>query len=154
MTNVSGVNVQAVTRTLIGGWSERVGSWLATMYPGRIAESSEWGEWNEVWVSTWRDPVQRERGKHRVRVEMTAHVFVRRGENAGRGGEIVERIRKETSGLCLAVHEGEGSEDRIAGYVRLFEPEVRNLSRPERERSGSGLEHLVMQWYGVAEETG
>jgi len=145
-----------LTASLVSGgtykfWSERIGSWLPSVYPGMVVDSSEWREWVEVSIATWRGPVQRPRGNGRIRVQLTGRVFVRRTTNLGRGAEIAERLRSETEGVCLAIRDPADEEGTVLGYVRFFEPEVRNLSRDERDAGGSGIEMWSVDWRGMAE---
>ena len=84
-------------------------------------------------------------------MQLTGRVFVRRTTNLGRGAEIAERLRSETAGICLAIHDPTDEEATVLGYVRFFEPEVRNLSRDERDAEGSGIEMWTVDWRGMAE---
>ena len=92
-----------LTPSLVSGavykfWSESIGSRLPSIYPGMVVDSSEWREWVEVSIATWRGPVQRPRGYGRLRVQLTGRVFVRRTTNLGRGAEIAGRLRSERGG--------------------------------------------------------
>jgi len=143
-----------ITESVCAYWSEVIGIWLPTIYPGREVDSTEWREWNEINLSTWRGPVQRSGGWERLRVHLTCHVFVRSGANLGRGAEIAERIRLVTNQACLPVVDSHSVGGQIVGHLRLYEPEVKNLSRTESDPGGSGIEQWTIGWKGFAEESG
>jgi len=143
-----------VTESVGAYWSEMIEGWLPTIYPGRQIDSSDWQEWSEYSVSTWKGPIQRSGGWERLRVQLTSQVFVRKGTNLGRGAEIAERIRGLTAQICLPVKDRNDEEAAIVGYLRLYEPEVKNLSLHESNPGESGLEHWTMDWRGIAEATG
>lgn len=150
------MTARELTASLVSGavykfWSETIGSRLPSIYPGMVVDSSEWREWVEVSIATWRGPVQRPRGYGRLRVQLTGRVFVRRTTNLGRGAEIAERLRSELAGICLAVRDPEDEERTVLGYARFFEPEVRNRSRDERDAEGNGIEMWTVDWRGSAE---
>lgn len=148
---IAGVNASLVSGTVGMYWSETIGTWLPSILPGMVADTTEWREWVEVSIATWRSPIQRPRGRHRLRVQLTGRVFVRRTSNLGRGTEIAEGLRSALAGICLAVRDPDDEGEEILGYVRFFEAEVRRSSGDERDASGSGIEMWSVEWRGMAE---
>ncbi len=142
---------QLVSATVFRHWAEGLGETTPTLFPGLRGDTSSWSEWYEIWVDQWSARPQRQHAPELSDVRVTVHAFVKAGNDLGRIQELMRQAQTLLNGRTLAIVDPEQSGAPILGYLKLREPDVKELTRMDADASRHGLQHHVAQWRGIAQ---
>jgi len=130
-------------------WHDRSPSDEWTLYPGMTREVAALAEWFEVCVDA-AIPQPGNGVLEFVEVSVSVHVWSRPGPALGRGQQFAEQARQRLAGALIPL--ANSSEDEY-GVLRLREPELRDLTRADRDAGRHGLQHWVVRCSGQAQTT-
>ncbi|MCA9040457.1 MAG: hypothetical protein KDA65_08930 [Planctomycetaceae bacterium] len=142
----------AITSSLMKQWQEDINLEVPTSYPGMQLDTSALTGWLEWRTEFWKPYVQRISQQELQRLSVEVHVYSRGVESGLVLNQLVDGVLPVLTRKTIAVHDYEVSGTPLVGYVSLYEPEVRELSRNELNRQSSPLRHALVEWRGLAQE--
>ncbi|QDU78981.1 hypothetical protein Pla110_06850 [Polystyrenella longa] len=142
----------AIASSLMKHWQEETTIEVPTSFPGMRLDTSALTGWLEWRTEFWKPYVQRSGQQELQRLSVEVHVYSR-GVGAGPVlHRLVDEVLPVYTRTTMEVHDYEESGAPLIGYVSLYEPEVRELSREELNQHGSQLRHALVEWRGMAQE--
>ncbi|MEX0715331.1 MAG: hypothetical protein WD066_02025 [Planctomycetaceae bacterium] len=143
------------THTIAGGlfahWADEFPLDVPTVFPGTEIDLADAAEWIDISLDAWSDRVRRHGGKRRVTLMLSVHCFAKPSTDHGRADELADAAEATLAGRTISIRDADESGLPIVGYVKLFEPQARDLSRSTRE-AGDAVRHIAVRIAGVAEE--
>lgn len=142
----------AISSSLMSYWRDEVEVEAPTSYPGMRLDTSALAGWLEWRTEFWKPYVQRSAQRELQRLSVHVHVYTKGLHSGPVLQRLIDGVLPVLSRRTIAVHDPEQSGAPLVGYVRLDEPEVRELSREELNRQGTTLRHALIEWRGRAQE--
>ncbi|MAT14601.1 MAG: hypothetical protein CMJ46_04950 [Planctomyces sp.] len=142
----------AISSSLMSYWRDEVVVDLPTIYPGMRLDTSSLPGWLEWRTEFWKPYAQRSGQWELQRLSVEVHVYAKGLDTGPVLQRLIDGVLPVLTRKTIEVHDYEQSGTPLLGYVRLDEPEVRELSREELNRSGSTLRHALIEWRGRAQE--
>lgn len=130
-------------------WHDALTSGLVTIHPGTDVGTASLAEWFELWTDAWSTRTQRTGAPERWDVSVSVHCFTKPGVDAGRIQDLAETARRALAGALIPLHATAAGP--LLGHLQLHEPELVDLSRPDRDRRHSPLRHALVRCRGVAQ---
>ncbi|MEX0701183.1 MAG: hypothetical protein WD069_03730 [Planctomycetales bacterium] len=144
-------DTKTITGSLFSHWADQFPLSAPTIYPGTEVDLADAVEWIDLALDAWSDRAGREIGKRMLSVTVAVHCFAKPSTDHGRADELADAARATLAGRTIAVRDADESGLPVVGYLKLFEAQVRDLSRSARD-TGGGLRHVAIRVSGIAEE--
>lgn len=145
------VGIDAITRSVHVHWESAFDA-CPTLHPGQQVDLAAETAWVELWVDTWDEQPCRNGGPERMTVAVTVHCFSRHPTDLAELRTVADAARVALGRQFIAVRDYEQGDAPLLGYLRLREPELRDLTRVHAEETRGALRHVVVLCRGVAEE--
>lgn len=149
MTDV--LSQEAISASLLSFWSSEFGGSVTTVYPGMKVDTTSLSEWVEIWVDSWSRRPQRLGGIPYLDVTATVHCFVKAGQESGRIQAITDAVRSVFAQESIPLKNFSESAEPTIGWIRLKEPETRNLTRHQAGSLQVVLHHTAVIVRGAAQ---
>ncbi|WP_437206448.1 hypothetical protein [Planctomicrobium sp. SH664] len=143
------LSITLISRELQKFWAASAPAGVPTQFPGVPLIAAGLDCWYEFWITAAEEEPQRVPGATTMRLLVDVHCFSR-SANKLRVMELVDQIRE---GLCqqkFPLLTGD-TPPLTAGFLRLRESQLRDLSREKEGDSRLTLQHLVVSLTAVAE---
>lgn len=144
-------NSRTIAGSLFAHWADQFPLNVPTIYPGTERDLAGAAEWLDIAVESWGERARRANGRRIVSLAVVVHCFAKPATDHGRADVLADAARATLAGRTIEVRDADESGEPVVGYIKLFEPQVRDLSRPARE-AGAGLRHVTLRVPGIAEE--
>lgn len=144
------MNDDLITRNLHTYWDTSYPLSVTTIYPAVAVDTESLTEWQEIWIDTWTRQPRRASASPIIDLSVSVHVFVRQTNDKTRLHQLSEAARDTLDGNTIAVNDFDQSGSPIVGYVKLREPQTRDLTRG-RQNQGDPLTHHLITYAGTAE---
>lgn len=145
-------NHQSISAGLQTWWRDQFPLNVTTIYPGVLVDTSATDEWIEIQIDTWSRRPQRTIDKRLLDFSLTIHCFVKSTTDTKRIHELTDAAGETLSQKDVPVKNYDLSAEPILGYAKLFETDVRNLSRNDVDTNKHNMFHTVLSCTGIAQE--
>jgi len=142
---------EAISASLLSFWKTQFGESVTTIYPGMKVDTTSLTEWVEIWVDSWSRRPQRLGGIPLIDVTVSVHCFVKAGSESGRIQQLTDSIRTVFAQETIPLIDETVSDDSSIGFIRLKEPETRNLTRAQTGTLQVALHHMAIIVRGSAQ---
>jgi len=140
-----------ISASLLTYWKQQFGEEVTTIYPGMKVDTTSLSEWVEIWVDSWSRRPQRLGGIPYLDVTTTVHCFVKAGQQSGRIQTLTDSVRSLFAQESIPLKEFSESAEPTIGWIRLKEPETRNLTRNQIGTLQVVLHHTAVIVRGSAQ---
>ncbi|VAX40671.1 hypothetical protein MNBD_PLANCTO02-2912 [hydrothermal vent metagenome] len=146
------LNHQSISAGLQTWWRDQFPLSVATAYPGLFINTETMSEWIEIQIDTWSRRPQRAIDKRLLDFSLTIHCFVKPTGDTKRIHVLTDAVRETLAQRDIPIKNYDVSAETVIGFAKLFEIEVRDLSRNDFDSNKHRMFHSALSCTGFAQE--
>ncbi len=146
------VKQQSITSSLMKYCQDQLPTSTTTIYPSMQVETSALTEWYEWRAELWQRIVQRNQQKQLIKVSLQVHVFTREISSGLSMNQLVDGARTTYTHQNIPIYDFDNIEVPVVGHMGVYEPEIRDFTRRDKETSRHSLRHSLIEWNGMIQE--
>ena len=137
-----------LSSSLYAYWHQHFTLEIPTLYPELHYDTSK----DACWISLWIQSISHQRSRTDsvagVDVVVVAHCMSQRGVAQNALKELVDEAVQVLSTKTIPLRAYDKPGIPVTGYIKLFEPTIENLTRPETQANITGIPHVILSWEG------
>ncbi|TWT42804.1 hypothetical protein KOR42_46080 [Thalassoglobus neptunius] len=120
---------------------------IATVFPGTVHDVSAESMWGEFWVTRIQEPLQRWTSPKAFQLSIDVHLFSQSSDPQAIY-ELADSAGQTLGSKVLTVTSV--VDEQPIGTLRMYEPDLKDLSRPESVGQPQSSQHLLLTVGAVA----
>lgn len=145
------IRFSRVVSALQNHWHTQAPAELVTVYPGVAVSSLGQKQWVEFWVTQAQEAAPRTMNWRSMNVLVDVHCFHRSLDKSA-ALKLSDCVRRTLGQLVLPIEDSENDE-RNETRLRMMEGTTRDLTRESASQTGGALQHLVISFQGIVQQT-